>query len=621
MSVDPRRAERGSSAGDGRPIWRAIHACWRLLPQRRRLQWALVVPLSALGAALEVVGALAVLVLVRALAAPEPAGRVAAAAVGGAETGSVVGFAGLWGEIGALLGRRGGELVAGDSAIALAAVVLGFYAAKNLALAGVAWYASTVAQRSSAELSVLLLDAYLATPYARHATSHSAERLQRLTSAARQAVEGALSGAGALLSELLVALGLLAVVAWAAPLPTLLAAALLGALLAVVLVLARRRFHDLGARQQALEHDTLRVAQDALAGFAEVRAYGLADTVHDLFAARRHRLASVRVVLSLLEATPRLLIETVFVVGVLVVVASRDGTAADQRLATLGLLAYAGFRLIPSINRILLHSSSVLFARAAIDAIEHDLAEAVVPSRGAPAPAERHERLELRARLRFEGVGYAYPGRSPALEAIDLELARGECLGVCGPTGSGKTTLLALVLGLVEPTAGRILIDGEPLRGSLLDAWRRGLGYVPQEVFLIDDTLRRNIAFGVAHGEVDEESLRRAIADAQLEDLVALLPAGLESGLGERGVMLSGGQRQRVAIARALYRQPSLLLFDEATAHLDPDTERRILAALAALKGRVTMILVAHRPEALALCDRVVRLESGRIVTRGPLAG
>jgi ATP-binding cassette subfamily C protein len=137
---------------------------------------------------------------------------------------------------------------------------------------------------------------------------------------------------------------------------------------------------------------------------------------------------------------------------------------------------------------------------------------------------------------------------------------------------------------------------------------------VPQEVFLIDDSLRRNIAFGVPQGRVDEEALRLAVAGAQLEDLVDLLPEGLDSRLGERGVMLSGGQRQRVAIARALYRRPSLLLFDEATAHLDADTERRILGALAALKGRVTMILVAHRPEALATCDRVVRIAGGRVV-------
>ena len=154
------------------------------------------------------------------------------------------------------------------------------------------------------------------------------------------------------------------------------------------------------------------------------------------------------------------------------------------------------------------------------------------------------------------------------------------------------------------------------LEGARLPAWRRGLGYVPQEVFLVDDTLRRNIAFGVPRDRMDEDALRLAVEGAQLEDLVTLLPEGLESRLGERGVMLSGGQRQRVAIARALYRRPSLLLFDEATAHLDVETERLILAALSALKGRVTMILVAHRPEALAICDRVVRLAAGRVVGR-----
>jgi ATP-binding cassette subfamily C protein len=195
-------------------------------------------------------------------------------------------------------------------------------------------------------------------------------------------------------------------------------------------------------------------------------------------------------------------------------------------------------------------------------------------------------------------------------------LKPGESLGIVGATGSGKSTLVDVLLGLLRPTAGQLLLDGKPLNGHER-AWQRLIGYVPQAPYLLDDTIRRNIAFGVGDTLIDEHRVARASTLAQLEDVVRHLPQGLDTPLGERGARLSGGQQQRVAIARALYGDPAVLVFDEATAALDNQTEREVTRAIAALHGTRTLIVIAHRLSTVAACDRLIFLEGGRIAAAG----
>lgn len=222
--------------------------------------------------------------------------------------------------------------------------------------------------------------------------------------------------------------------------------------------------------------------------------------------------------------------------------------------------------------------------------------------------------MRFEQRIRLDGVSYRHDdaGGDRVLRGVDLEIAKGECVAIVGATGAGKTTLVDLVLGLLQPSEGHITVDGVPIADDL-DGWRRQVGYVPQSPFLIDDTLRRNIAFGVPDHEIDDAAVQSVVRIAQLTSLVSAMPAGLDTLLGERGIRLSGGERQRVAIARALYQDPGVLILDEATSALDPGTELDLTRAIDLLKGRKTLIVVAHRPTTVERADRVIVLRDGRV--------
>jgi ATP-binding cassette subfamily C protein len=207
-------------------------------------------------------------------------------------------------------------------------------------------------------------------------------------------------------------------------------------------------------------------------------------------------------------------------------------------------------------------------------------------------------------------ISFCYPGATrAALDGVSLTIPKNSSLGVIGPTGSGKSTFVDLLLGLYQPTAGEVLIDNRPLTPAVVPSWQATIGYVPQDIFLIDDTIARNIAFGLSDNEIDPARLREACAIAQIVDFIETeVPNGFDTYVGERGIRLSGGQRQRIGLARALYHRPSLLILDEATSALDIATEAKLLEALRGLAGKLTMVVAAHRLSAVANCDQLIDL-------------
>jgi ATP-binding cassette subfamily C protein len=260
--------------------------------------------------------------------------------------------------------------------------------------------------------------------------------------------------------------------------------------------------------------------------------------------------------------------------------------------------------------------NAIRSGRPFIHDLENDML-ALAPTAVRPPPTERPRSGPFAHTIVFDAVSYVYEhSHLSALDNITLEIRRGESIGIVGPTGAGKSTLIAVLLGLLEPTSGRVLVDGHDIREALR-YWQRHIGYVPQEFYLLDDTVRGNIAFGVADSSIDDERLRRAMSLAQLDEVIACLPAGVATRLGERGTRLSGGQRQRVAIARALYHDPHVLVFDEATAALDLQTESEITRAVGALRGAKTIIVIAHRMSTVRTCDRLVLLRDGRVAGVG----
>jgi ATP-binding cassette, subfamily B, bacterial PglK len=301
---------------------------------------------------------------------------------------------------------------------------------------------------------------------------------------------------------------------------------------------------------------------------------------------------------------------TVFMVALLA------GEGLDVVVSTLGVFAYVGLRLQPSLRQIVSNLNSLRFGSAVLDDLEEDhdrLAEEALADR-----SRVHLGNEVFSdTIEFQNVSFAYPpGGTFALRDVDVRIRRGEFIGICGPTGGGKSTLIDLLIGLLEPTEGRVLIDGEDLRGRE-HWWQQQLGVVSQNIFLIDESLRRNVALGRSEDKVDEEALRRALSRSQLDDVVSQLPEGLDTVVGERGIKLSGGQRQRVAIARALYREPSVIVFDEGTSALDAATEAALVAALDELKTGRTLITVAHRIATVRHADRILVVSGGQVAASG----
>ena len=277
---------------------------------------------------------------------------------------------------------------------------------------------------------------------------------------------------------------------------------------------------------------------------------------------------------------------------------------------TLVLMAASLARLKGCITEMMLFFSTLRYNSSALAEIANDM-------RGLEADMvefpEEIEKMDFRGKLSIEQLSFAYPDASePVLKDVSFQIECGSSVGFVGTTGSGKTTMAELILGLFTPSQGKITVDGKDIRDNL-PGWQALLGFVPQDIYLLDDSIRANVALGIAPEDVDENALQNALASAQLSDFVASLPDGDRTIIGENGVLLSGGQRQRIGIARALYRNPSVLVFDEATSALDNDTEAAVVSAIEALRGTHTLIIVAHRLSTIASCNKVYRFEHGTV--------
>jgi ATP-binding cassette, subfamily B, bacterial PglK len=305
-----------------------------------------------------------------------------------------------------------------------------------------------------------------------------------------------------------------------------------------------------------------------------------------------------------------------------VLISGGNLTALQPRM---GLVALVAYRLMPSLQTLFAMMGAIGSSRQSLDEVLGILDEQprFAASTTPPPEGVHPEPLAWSDEIRFEDVGFAYAGAAePAISGVNLTIAKGQHVAFVGPTGSGKSTLIDLVLGLLQPTSGRILIDGEPLLPELLPSWRRAVGYVPQELFLLDATIAENISFGWDGHAIDRA---RVIEVAELAQAREFIEDGRASGfdavVGERGVRLSGGQRQRLALARALYARPNVLVMDEATSALDPQTERQVVAALAQAHDALTVITVTHRINTVRNYDCIHYVQNGRVVASGDFAG
>jgi len=362
----------------------------------------------------------------------------------------------------------------------------------------------------------------------------------------------------------------------------------------------------------------IKVLQETLGGIRDVIIdNGEAERLK-LFESVNARLGRARATTNFMATAPRFVVEALgmVVIAAMVVVVSRRSGGIAVALPLLGAFALGAQRLLPLVQTVYAGWSLATGHRSIVGQVIEILRLPLPPETKALSP------LALRTAITVDNISFAYPGRRrPALEEVNLTIERGSRVAVVGLTGSGKSTLADLLMGLLDPTAGEITIDGVPLNRDTRRAWQRSIAHVPQAIFLADTSVARNIAFGVPRAEIDMERVRRAAATAQLEEFIASLPDGYETSVGERGVRLSGGQRQRLGIARAVYKDAPVLVLDEATSALDHDTEMAVMGALDQLGGEGrTIVIIAHRTSTVTGCDLVARLDHGRIVEVGPVA-
>ncbi len=481
----------------------------------------------------------------------------------------------------------------------------------------VAEYARTrYAQNFGHWLRVRLLRRMASQPYPYFLQRNSADLLKKVVGDVMNYSSGVLLPLLDSVARGLTAVLLLATLFLVQPVIALSAAIVLGAYYVIIFRLLARKRREANENLRTSVGGSYREAHQMLSGIKAVKVHRAEEHFLSRFAKHSAVMAQMYARLPVFANSARYLVEPLAFGGLVlaVLLLAAKGRDFSDILPNLGVMALAGYRLLPSLQLLYGQLTQISTMRHAVDEVYDEFAAAetdssiprVMRSDGVTpaAPFRWNDAIVLRE------VSFRFSGTSRlALDGLSLTIAKNTSVGVIGPTGSGKSTLVDLLLGLYQPTAGEILIDGRPLTPALVPAWQASIGYVPQDIFLIDDTITRNIAFGLPDNEVDAARLREACDMAQILDFIeAEVPDAFDTNVGERGVRLSGGQRQRIGLARALYHHPSLLILDEATSALDIATEAKLLEALRALAGKLTMVVAAHRLSAVANCDQLVDL-------------
>lgn len=481
-------------------------------------------------------------------------------------------------------------------------------------------------------LSCRLFQGYLGRPYTWFLNRHSADLGKSVLSEVQQVIANVLIPAMQLLAHGTVALFLIILLIAVDPILALIMALILCGAYFLIYMTIRKYLSRIGTDRVAANQERFQVAQEALGGIKEVKIFGREAAFFSRFTGPARRFAKHQANSQVASQMPRYLLEIVAFGGILMIALYlfRSHEQFSRVLPLLAVYAFAGYRLIPALQNVYQQLTKLRFGLPALDILYSDLMEIrsnepVIKDPDQPA-------LAPQTAVTLNNIHFTYPGaQTPVLKGISLHIPVNSAIGLVGATGSGKTTTVDIILGLLSPQSGQLLVDGKPIfhnpdqpsaarpNQQSLRSWQRALGYVPQHIYLSDDTVAANIAFGIPPKEIDMEAVIRAATIAELHRFVTReLPKGYETVVGERGVRLSGGERQRVGIARALYHDPPVLILDEATSSLDNVTEKYVIQAIKRMKGKRTIILIAHRLTTVRDCDTIVLLDHGEIKAQGP---
>lgn len=504
--------------------------------------------------------------------------------------------------------------------------VIVLYLVKNAIVLLSVYVQNKLNARINRELATSMLNSYMKRPYMFFLEHNSADIMRGVNSDVN-GVFGIISNFFKMVAEILkcIAIAILLLTV-----DFFMAIEIVG--LAVVCLLAvtlgfKGIMSDMGRKQRVASKNCSKHAYQAISGIKEITVMRRRDN----FVKRYDEAAELRreanLAYNFIVACPNRIIEAVCIGGIMAVMCIRIamGTDMAEFVPQLGIFAVAAFQILPSVANISACVSGLVFYRPTLEEAYDNITAArqydrkISESAGrdsAMRPTEDNVHAEFRDKIEIKNITWKYENTDQnVLEGLSLEICKGQSIAFIGSSGAGKTTLADIILGLLPPQEGTVRVDGKSIY-EIPDEWSEMIGYVPQSVFLIDDTIRNNVAFGLLAKDIDDERVWEALEQAQLAEFVRSLPKGIDTIVGERGVRFSGGQRQRVAIARALYYDPDILVLDEATSALDNETENAVMESIINLQGRKTLIIVAHRLTTIESCDKIYEIVDGKAVER-----
>ncbi|MDO4463102.1 MAG: ABC transporter ATP-binding protein [Bacillota bacterium] len=505
----------------------------------------------------------------------------------------------------------------GQMTTALLLALMAIYIIKNLYLVYLVYRQNTFITQSRNQMISRVMGEFLNRPYEQYLGA-DIPTVFRITDSDIPQTFSLMLAMLQLVSEVVVS-GLIFIVLLCTDIfMTLFIMVLFGVMTLVIVKVFKPKLNKIGAKNQAIQSRIAKWRIQAIYGLKDVKVLNREEFFVRNYYETGKVGANVGRTYAVMNNIPRLLIETVFIVGVLtfIIIYMKGGGNVASMVSTLAAFGVAAMRVLPSVNRINTYITEISYNQPSLDFVYQNLQEgmktdAMLAQRKAYS---QKEKLELKDKIELNHISFHYPDSDKNI-FIDahMEVPKGKSVGIMGTSGAGKSTIVDILLGLLHAQEGDITCDGVDIFKNY-ESWLAQIGYIPQSIYLIDESIRDNIAFGIDADKIDEKRIWEVLEEAQLKEFVEELPNGLDTTIGDRGVRLSGGQRQRIGIARALYHDPEILVFDEATSALDNDTEAAVMDAVNSFHGKKTMIIIAHRLNTIEKCDIIYKVEEGKLI-------
>ena len=490
--------------------------------------------------------------------------------------------------------------------------IVATYFVKNLYKLFFSYVSGRVNNFTSHQVTSQLFRSYLTRPYTFHLQRNSSDLLNSMQQEAGMTI-GLVSGVIGLTQELLLAGAVIWLMVYTEPVAAVSTVLILVLGSMLYLKVTKPMINKFGRQRQLIQAPLTRYLLQGFGGVKDIKVLGRSNDFLDQYERQNLIVQDAGLRYGILKSIAPMWTELLAMSGLTVVVWVMvwQDRSPDRIIPLLGLFVIATWRFVPSVNSVVNLTNSIRYSRPAVESVYREFEYIKLQQNVVKTKIIFNEKVEMR------NLTFNYPNTiTPSLHNVNIVVRKGETVGFIGPSGAGKSTLVDVILGLLPQTSGELLIDGVEMQEHNLE-WQSAIGYVSQAIYLTDDTVRRNVAFGIAESDVDEVALERALRSAQLWDFVDSLPNKMHTIVGERGVRVSGGQRQRIGIARALYHEPQVLILDEATSSLDIETEAEVMNAIRALQGFKTILIVAHRLSTVQHCDRLYRIEDAEIVAEG----